>query len=193
QVTPTRGWRSAMTLPRELVLENTAKGPRLIQQLPNELQALREEPQEIEIGTTPSQVLNLSPQQLELMLRAAVDERSRTRFGFELTNEAGERYRIGYDAGTQNYFSDRRQAGKTDFSPQFADSLHLAPKQLEGALITMQLVFDRSSVELLADDGLVALTDCYFPNQDFTTITYFVDSTDVSIQRLEAWELEGIW
>lgn len=114
-------------------------------------------------------------------------------FGFELANSIGEVYRIGYDADQQAYFSDRTKAGPLDFSEKFAPTVHYAPKQLEGVLVNMHLIFDVSSVEMIADDGLTALTDLFFPSEDFTTIRFFKEDEGMGVQRLEVYPLAGIW
>jgi fructan beta-fructosidase len=113
--------------------------------------------------------------------------------GFELSNAKGEIYRIGYDIDKGMYFSDRTRAGDHAFSDKFATDLHYAPKQMEGVLVSMHLIFDVSSVELIADDGLTALTDIFFPSEDFTTIKFFKESADIGIQRMEVYALGGIW
>ncbi len=192
QVVPTQLWRSAMTMPRQFHVKSTAMGPRLAQSFPQELQNIRGEKKEITINTSPGTThdLGVSPQKLEIILEAATDNTGS--FGFELLNTKGEVYRIGYNADKQAYFSDRTKAGNHDFSEKFATEIHYAPKQLEGVLVTMHLILDVSSAELIADDGLTAITDIFFPTEDFTTIRFFTDE-GVGVQRLEVYPLEGIW
>lgn len=193
QVVPTELWRSAMTLPREFQVKSTAKGPRLFQNYPEELSALRGKKHEVAISASPGnpQDLGVDPQKLEIILEAATSNTGS--FGFELSNSKGEIYRIGYDADKQAYFSDRTKSGDLSFSEKFAPTIHYAPKQMEGVLINMHLIFDVSSAELIADDGLTAITDIFFPSEDFTTIRFFKEEEGMGIQRLEVYPLEGIW
>jgi fructan beta-fructosidase len=192
---PTELWRSAMTLPRVLELHTTAQGPRLYQSFPKELQQLREDlfsPGVTGVGDT-RQTLEASPQQLEVIFKAACNEGAKSSFGFMLSNKAGEIYRIGYNAEKGVYFSDRSQAGKIGFSEKFASQIHQAPKQLEGALVTMHIIFDVASAELIADDGLTAITDIFFPNENFTQIDFFIEGQGIEIQQLDFYTLERIW
>ncbi|WP_367388843.1 glycoside hydrolase family 32 protein [Lewinella sp. LCG006] len=193
QVVPTALWRSAMTLPRQFQVKETAMGPRLFQNFVEELRTLRGEQHEVDITASPGnpQDLGVSPQQLEIILEVATSNTGS--FGFELSNSKGEVYRVGYDADAKAYFSDRTKSGKLDFSEKFAPSIHYAPKQLEGVLVNMHLIFDVSSVELIADDGLTAITDVFFPSEDFTMIRFFKEEEGMGIQRLEVYPLEGIW
>lgn len=193
QVVPTELWRSAMTLPRTLRVNSSAMGPRLFQAFPQELQQLREEQVEVEITAAPGapQDLGVSPQQMEIIVEAACGNTGS--FGFELSNAKGEVYKIGYDAQKEAYFSDRTQAGDSSFHEKFATKIHYAPKQIEGVLVNMHLMLDVSSAELIADDGLTAITDLFFPTEDFTNIRFFKESEDIGIQRLEVYPLQGIW
>jgi fructan beta-fructosidase len=195
QVVPTTPWRSAMTLPRELGLRSTPAGPRLTQAFVEEVQSLREQaiahdlPREV-AGLTP---LPANPQRLEVLLEAAVRQDSSSVVGLRLSNEAGETYEIGYRAAEHAYFSDRRRAGETTFAPDFASRVHYAPVQAGGTLISMHLIFDHSSVELIADDGLTCLTDLYFPSQPFTQLELLVEGDPIDLQRLELYSLQSIW
>ncbi|MCB0641906.1 MAG: glycoside hydrolase family 32 protein [Phaeodactylibacter sp.] len=167
QVVPTQTWRSAMTLPRELKLLQTPEGLRL-QSLPvPELQQLRRTEAPIDPDTfTADQAIPFYPEGTELILRFTKPQNT-DQVGIRLRNAKGESYRIGYDAATNSYFSDRRQAGKTDFSPSFATAVHYAPRQALGDTLELHLFFDVASVELFADDGMINLTDIYFPTQPF--------------------------
>jgi len=195
-VVPTQLWRSAMTLPRVLTVSNTPDGPRIFQSFPGELKELRGPA--LSTTSTPNdttfvQTLAVDPRQLEIRFEAAINDDSKSSFGFKLSNADGESYRIGYDAARGAYFSNRTKAGKIDFSDRFANSIHYAPKQMKGALVTMQVVFDRASAELIADDGLTALTDIFFPTTDFSKIELFVEGQNIHIQTLDIYPLVGIW
>ncbi|RMF00450.1 MAG: glycoside hydrolase family 32 protein, partial [Bacteroidetes bacterium] len=195
QLVPTYPWRSAMTLARELSLRTTQQGPRIAQQFVRELASIRGEAIKHglarQVDTTT--LLPANPQQLELILEAAVRQDSISRLAVRLSNGVGESYTIGYSAAEQAYFSDRRQAGKVDFAPKFAAAVHYAPAHSAGTLVTMHLVFDHSSAELIADDGYTCLTDLFFPSQPFTQLELLVEGEAVDLQRLELYPLHSIW
>ena len=195
QVVPTEVWRSAMTLPRVLKLENTAEGPKLFTSFPEEVTQLRGEAiahdlsGEIEASTP----LPADPRSLEINLRVALSPDGGNIFGFELTNRAGDRYRFGLDQAGNTFFSDRRQSGKIDFSDSFASQVHYAPRSYEGSIVTLRIVLDAASIEVIADDGATVLTDIFFPQEDFTDISLFVESGAIDIQELELYPLRSIW
>ena len=114
-------------------------------------------------------------------------------FGIELSNAKGERYRVGYNATTRQFFSDRREAGKKDFSKIFAHKIHVAPRLLDGKTVQMRIFFDRSSMELFADGGRTVLTDLYFPNEDFKTAKIFAQNGTAKLLKGQIWALKQIW
>ena len=193
QVVPTKTWRSAMTLPRELRINTTPKGPRIFQSFTEELTQLRENSQEFDIDNAQrsTELTGISPTRLEVEIEALVGDTGS--FYLELTNSLNESYRIGYNADQQAYFSDRTAAGKKSFSEKFAKEIHYAPKQIKGVLVKMHLVFDHGSVEMIADDGMVALTDLFFPNEDFSAIKLVTDNDKFDIQQLSVHTLSSIW
>ena len=193
QVVPTTTWRSAMTLPRVLNVSTTPQGPRIFQSFAKEVQQLREASQSIEVDPNDLSVTleDVDPTRLEVELESLVGDTGR--IYLELANSKGEQYRIGFDAGENAYFSDRTTAGKQEFSEKFAEAIHYAPRQIPGVLVKMHLIFDNSSVEMIADDGLVAMTDLFFPNEDFTTIKLVKEEASIAVQAFDVHELRGIW
>ncbi|MEL7424036.1 MAG: glycoside hydrolase family 32 protein [Bacteroidota bacterium] len=193
QVVPTQSWRSAMTLPRTLEVRSTPQGPRIFQSFPAELEQLREQSRTITVNESDTTVplADVDPTQLEVALESLIGEEGQ--IYFELSNSQGERYRIGFNATENAYFSDRTAAGKKGFSEKFAEGIHYAPRQIPGVLIKMHLVFDHSSVELIADDGLVAMTELFFPNEDFTEIKLVKEDGATAVQELTVSSLKGIW
>jgi len=186
QIVPTDVWRSAMTLPRTLGLKNTKNGARLVAQPIKELQKLR-------IGkaeTTPEKSFSRG---LESIITFEMEAECTATFGIELTNSKGEKYRMGYNATTNEYFSDRTKAGKISFSDVFAKAIHTAPRLGEGNTISFHSFFDVSSAETFTDQGMTVLTDIYFPNEDFTTAKVFIEGDKVAVTASQYFDLNGIW
>jgi fructan beta-fructosidase len=185
-IVPTYVWRSAMTLPRTLALKQTENGIRLVTQPVKETQKLRIgkalEGEEIKITAG-----------LESMVTFEMQDECTSAFGIELINSKGEVYKIGYNATTNEYFSDRTLAGKTSFSDKFAKNIHTAPRLTSGNIISFHSFFDVSSAETFTDDGLTILTDIYFPNEDFTTLRVFTDCDKVQVKSAKHYGLKGIW
>lgn len=161
-IVPTERWRSAMTIPRTLEIISTENGPRLISRPVQELEQLRAASNELQSTTE----LNNAIGELEATFDLS---KAGEKVGFELANSLGEKVVFGYNPQNKVFFVDRSKAGKVDFSADFP-GIHTAPRTSEDQMLTMQIFLDRASVELFADDGKVALTEIFFPQEDFTSL-----------------------
>ena len=137
-VTPTVGWRGAMTLPRDLTLVATDAGPRLCQTPVRELAAYQRP--------------DLGVDRLEVVLRPGDDEPS-------VIEVHGGALRIGYDVTTNELMVDR---APTRFSEAFASASRVAVPLVHGE-VAVTVWVDRCSVEVFADEGRVVLTYLVFP------------------------------
>lgn len=197
-VVPTEVWRSAMTLPRVLILKKTSEGYRLFSQPAGELKTLRTASQKLE-PTEISGTLDLTQQTgfsnglLELTLDFEPEDGSTADFGVELSNLKNERYRIGYDAASKQFYSDRTKAGGVSFSTKFAEKVHVAPRLSADRTVRFHLFFDVASAELFADDGGTILTDIFFPSEIFSSIKVYSEKGKVRLIAGESHVLKSIW
>lgn len=198
QVVPTDTWRSAMTLPRTLTLNQTANGYRVFSRPVEELQVLRTASQRIEM-TDIEGVFDIalqagvSPFQMELIIDWEWPAGGAPDFGVELTNGLEERFLIGYNAAVNQFYSDRTQMGNTTQSSKFAHKVSTAPRIYDVHQMRMHLFFDAASVELFADDGSVAMTEVFFPEERFSSLKLFSHNGKVKLLRGEAHGLKRIW
>jgi sucrose-6-phosphate hydrolase SacC (GH32 family) len=125
QQVPTHPWRSAMTLPRELLLTRTdAAGYRVHSRPVAELQALRGEvmtiaPLTVEAGAQEPLALDVPVSQSEWILEFQLPDAVGYEFGIEFSNDLGERYRFGYDGARNELYSDRTASGDFAFPKKF--------------------------------------------------------------------------
>ncbi|MEZ4825235.1 MAG: glycoside hydrolase family 32 protein [Bacteroidia bacterium] len=191
---PTDPWRSAMTIPRTLELTQTPAGVRIKTAPVAELELIRGE--EKTVATT--QISNLFPltkdsgSLAELELSFDLAGSTATAFGLELTNDKGEKVRIGYEKEGDRFFIDRRQSGNTDFSEEFAE-IHYAPNIGGSNTVSMHLLVDVASVELFAQDGLVVMTDIFFPSEPFTRMNLFSEGGEITFLGGKITGLMEIW
>ena len=172
---PTEKWRSAMTIPRELGLQKIG-GKYFVTSKPvNELKILANGPSTLQkIDKLTEKKLRLSgPSQLTLK----VDKLES--FSITLLNKANQKVVIGYDKISNSYYIDRTASGKVSFEKGFAGK-HLAPRLSTEEKIHLTLIIDVASVELFADNGLTAMTEIFFPDEEYT---------DITIQSSEAFKI----
>ena len=190
QVVPTESWRSAMTVPRELVLQNTSEGLRLKSLPIPELEQLRKSESVLQTNELEaSKAITFHQNGTEIQLSIEPPTAGQI-IGIELSNSLGETYRIGYDANRDSFFSDRRKAGKIDFSEKFAADIHWAPRQSDSEILDFHFFFDVASVELFADEGSTVITDIFFPNEDFNQAKIFVEGGAVNLKSGTIYKLE---
>jgi fructan beta-fructosidase len=192
---PTDAWRSANTLPRQLTLRNTAFGLRLFTHPIKELEKLREggqvlRPEKLRPGPV---VNNFAPSQMELILEFELPARGEADFGLELLNAQGERYRLGYSSRINSFYSDRRQAGQTLFTDNFAKDRHYAPRPDNARKMTWHVFFDHASMEIFADDGRTVMTEIFFPSTPFSAIHWFVNEGEVQLKSGQVYGIKSIW
>jgi fructan beta-fructosidase len=185
-VVPTGTWRSAMTVPRELTLHRTKDGRYRVYSAPvRELRTLRDEGTVLRRERLLGERVvafrgDASPAAAEVDLEFVVPRDATSVVTIELSNDAGDRYRVGYDAAARQFISDRTQTPHT-FSPKFASAVHTAPQVATDSVVRLHLLLDRASVELFADGGATTLTDIVFPSGDFTTMKLVVTGAPVRV------------
>ncbi|MEO1805393.1 MAG: glycoside hydrolase family 32 protein [Bacteroidota bacterium] len=192
---PTHPWRSAMTVPRTLELKETSEGLRLFTRPVDELASLRGPAKEFAADEVTDR-LDLtsqvgSPQTSELILTMEWEDGHEGKIGLTLANGLNEHLDIGYDIAKQQLFINRIEAGKKDFSNQFA-GMHVAPLVLENEL-ALRIFIDWSSVEVFAEEGKVVMTETVFPNENFSSIAVFSEGGILSGIKGRAYGLKRIW
>jgi fructan beta-fructosidase len=198
QQVPTSPWRSAMTLPRTLSLKQSPQGWIIRSRPVLEFNNLRTGGFEVLQGPTEgekdiTQAIPRGPLPVEINLQALASPTEGVgRFGLKLSNDAGEYLLIGFDPVQQQYFIDRTQAGPATFSDAFAKLL-TAPKLMDNPTTQLQLIIDRSSVELFADYGSTVMTALFYPSQDFNHVSLFAEGGELEWQRIEGRSLQAVW
>ena len=193
---PTDPWRSAQSIPRVLSLRRVpGDGLRLVQRPVRELEALRSAPRRIEDRALTSEPLDLASDgvcgtTLEISARIRIDAADEV--AVEVRRGAGETTVIAYDATKQELSIDRRRSGNVAFHPAFAGK-HAAPLAITGGRLELRIFVDASSVEVFADDGLVAITDRIFPAPASDGVSAWAKGGAATIERLDAWTLRSIW
>lgn len=179
QIVPTEKWRSAMTIARNLVLKRTDLGLTLFSEPIRELTNLRKLSEGISTSKAPEgfsiDLIENKKIVGEAQLSFSIPNDANTKVILEFSNTKKETYQIGYDAATNEFFSDRRYAGKVEFSDKFAANIHRAPRFSKNPMIELQIFFDVASAELFADKGWTVMTDIFFPNEDFNQLVFSAD------------------
>lgn len=179
--TPSQGWRSAMSLVREVRLERHAGRPVLVQAPVDPFAVSGTElfasgparlagPTHLEEG-----VRWLPPVAYGDVLRIDAEFRPGTSGTVGLVLRAGdvdgvhERTVLAYSSPSGELSLDRTGSGNVGFHPDFP-SVERVPVRLQDGVLRLSVFLDRCSVEVFAQDGLVTLTDQIFPAESSTAV-----------------------
>lgn len=169
---PTYTWRSAMTIPRELKLNETKNGYFVTSKPVKELQNI---------------LLNgivKTEKKFEVLNESYLLEFDKIKsdtFSVKLANTLNEFLEISIT--DNNLVVDRRLAGNSSFNDVFA-AKHKAP--LNGIIIKkVQIYFDKSSVEIFVNDGELVITDLVFSTETYKSVNYFGDIELVTIYPID--------
>jgi len=182
KVVPTVEWRSAMTIPRELRLENVGDRIFLASNSVQELNGISFDRSTTNNIEDVHRTLNI-PGRIDLDIENADD------FSITLSNDKGEEVVIGFDKKQNQYFIDRSKSGNTAFYKSFA-ARHVAPRLAPTKNINISLIVDVASIELFADNGLTVMTEIFFPSKPCDQ--FHVQST-VPIKTISFSGLKSIW
>ncbi|MDQ1165580.1 glycoside hydrolase family 32 protein [Flavobacterium sp. SORGH_AS_0622] len=92
-------------------------------------------------------------------------------YTFMLSNDKGESLTFGINNAAHYLFVDRSKSGKNDFSEKFAATItkaSLGGSQREGAF---KIILDKTSIEIFYNNGEKVITEIFFPQQPFTSLS----------------------
>jgi fructan beta-fructosidase len=196
-VVPTSVWRSASTIPRELSLEAENGKYLLLSKPVSEIAKLRKVSDTVNIksqriaGQKEISSGSISLMQSELQFYFKLADNKADTLGVILENSLKERFLIGYSTVQKQFYIDRRSAGNSGFSKEFA-GISTAP-YIAGADLKLHLLIDASSVELFVDDGKLVMTTIIFPTEKFTSIKLFSKGGNGLLDKAELHGLDRIW
>lgn len=190
--TPTDLWRGAMTLPRALYLTSNNGHTTLIQMPVQEVQQLREQSRYWEnVCITPATPF-VQPTHSDLIeIDVEIDVRLQDEVHIILKSSQQSEVIVGYDPVQQWLFIDRSRSGITDFHPLFAVK-HGVNLAIENGQLHLHLWVDRNSIEVYANQGIVALTDQIFPDAPLDSIEISTKSGQTTIHSLQLHTLKSI-
>ncbi|MFX1704037.1 glycoside hydrolase family 32 protein [Chitinophaga sp. CC14] len=180
--TPTSPWRGQMSIPRDLQLKTTASGIRLFQQpsaaistylhkLPAAkkltLKAQTINSKSLELSSSKGFNTNTNWVDAEFTIGTAAD------FGFKIA----EQVVVGYNVQRNElYIRDGKDVQHVSIPPA-------------NNKIRLQVLVDKSSVEIFVNDGEKVLTTLIFPDKAATGLAVFAENGDVQLNTLKAWDL----
>ena len=173
---PCSPWRSAMTLPRELKLVEYNGTPHLTSAVIGEISGIADEWNDV---TSTFDAKDAYQLHLELDLTSNSN--------ITLSNAQGEKFSVDINVSSKMLSVHRNSAtGVTNFSPTFSIPSINAPLNTSGNKLTLDFYVDRSSVELIASDGLTSVTNLVFPQTIYNSLSVTGTSCNAKVRNLRS-------
>ena len=200
---PTSPWRSCMSVPRTLSLRRvpSADGAgseqyTLVQRPVEEFSQLREKTMRLETATAtwPPVAITKSGDltDMNFVLEATLKPGTARSCGFRIRTGDDEFTEIGYDGESRAVYVDRRKSGNVDFHKAFAGR-HEAPTRLIMGEVRLQIIVDRSSVEVFINDGEAVISDQVFPGSQTPVVEVFAGDKSAKIINTILHPLKSVW
>lgn len=173
QQVPTSTWRSAMTSARVLTLHDTQDGPLLRSAIVPDYMKIRERKARFNrlsnlVATDLFKTLgDWATDPLEISI--ATPEGTTPNFTIELASSGGDTVSFGYDKESAEYFIDRSKIDSKAWSDTFS-ARHTAKRKKWSKDPFLNILLDRSSIELMGDNGFTPMTDIYFLDGELTSM-----------------------
>jgi len=191
---PTKTWRSAMTLPRELSLTATDDGVRLVQKPISEIGKIRkssrvQEGLNIDESSPISIELNNELTELEL----EIEQKTAATFDLIVEHSEDEKTIITCDFANGALLVDRTNSGDNSFSESFPTVQEAPLKMNSEGKLKLQLFLDTSSIEVFANDGEVAMTSLIFPSKIGEKLHLVSNNGETKISTMKVSKLNSIY
>lgn len=187
---PTEGWRSAMTIARELHLKSIDSSYRLVSNPVSSFESYRNENIQItNVSVGPKKVLSEKILPAEIFVSYQTPEQGKVIFSVNAPN--GDRVQFGFDADTGQYFVDRSASGQTDFSPTFANAVSTAPRFLNNDTIQGRIFLDKTSIEIFWDGGLTAMSEIFFTKEPLEQLTMEFTQGELKLHQFNMYNLNS--
>ncbi len=180
---PSVTWRGAQSIPRSLRLVRFPDGLRLVQAPVAEIEALWTARDPIAVvGDT------ALPPSAEIVVNVPAGDWNEA--GVRLSNAAGEEVVVGVTRAPLEVFVDRRRSRLTPFHAAYPGR-HAGPIAWRDRTITLRILFDRSVIEVFANDGETVITDRVFPTQPLDRVELLPRGGRRPVARM--WTLGSVW
>ncbi len=189
-VTAREGWVGAMTIMRELSLEND----RVLVQPVREMKELRD----VLLSDSSYHVEQQTHGHLQHVSGSTLEIYVELDFYNEQCQQGGLRLRTSADGSQETlvYFDRQRQAVICDRSHSgIGSTVETAAPVVLGLdnKIFLQIFVDRSSIEIFINKGEAVITNRIYPDLDSTGYDLFSVGGSMGVPSLKAWTLRSIW
>lgn len=187
---PTRQYRSANTLARDLTLYR--EGQELYLKSTPSVEVKKARGEKVSISSfkvsDKHEVMLFNDGQGAYEIEMVIQNAGASKIGFALLNEKGEKVDMYYDLNRKLFVMDRSESGIVDFSRDFP-AVTVAPVNTDKEL-TLRLFVDCSSVEAFGEDGKFVMTNLVFPSVPYRKMSLESDKNGYVVKSLNVYKLQ---
>lgn len=188
---PTRQYRSANTLARDLTLYR--EGQELYLKSTPSVEVKKARGKKVSIPSfkvsEKHEMVNLfEEKQGAYEVEIVIQNAGASKIAFCLLNDKGEKVSMYYDLNRKQFVMDRSESGTVDFSKDFP-AVTVAPVNVDKEL-TLRLFVDRSSIEAFGEDGKFVMTNLVFPSQPYVKMCFEADKNGYAVKSLNVYKLQ---
>lgn len=188
---PTRQYRSANTLARDLTLYR--EGQELYLKSTPSVEVKKARGKKVSIPSfkvsEKHEMVNLfEEKQGAYEVEIVIQNTGASKIAFCLLNDKGEKVSMYYDLNRKQFVMDRSESGTVDFSKDFP-AVTVAPANVDKEL-TLRLFVDRSSIEAFGEDGKFVMTNLVFPSQPYVKMCFEADKNGYAVKSLNVYKLQ---
>lgn len=188
---PTRQYRSANTLARDLTLYREGQELYLKSTPSSEVKKARGKKVSIpsfKVSEKHEMVNLFEEKQGAYEVEIVIQNTGASKIAFCLLNDKGEKVSMYYDLNRKQFVMDRSESGTVDFSKDFP-AVTVAPANVDKEL-TLRLFVDRSSIEAFGEDGKFVMTNLVFPSQPYVKMCFEADKNGYAVKSLNVYTLQ---
>ncbi len=188
---PTRQYRSANTLARDLTLYREGQELYLKSTPSSEVKKARGKKVSIpsfKVSEKHEMVNLFEEKQGAYEVEIVIQNTGASKIAFCLLNDKGEKVSMYYDLNRKQFVMDRSESGKVDFSKDFP-AVTVAPVNVDKEL-TLRLFVDRSSIEAFGEEGKFVMTNLVFPSQPYVKMCFEADKNGYAVKSLNVYKLQ---
>lgn len=188
---PTRQYRSANTLARDLTLYREGQELYLKSTPSSEVKKARGKKVSIpsfRVSEKHEMVNLFEDNQGAYEVEILIQNAGASKIAFCLLNDKGEKVSMYYDLNRKQFVMDRSESGTVDFSKDFP-AVTVAPANVDKEL-TLRLFVDRSSIEAFGEDGKFVMTNLVFPSQPYVKMCFEADKNGYAVKSLNVYKLQ---
>lgn len=189
--TPTKVWRSSMTLPRTLKLYQDGADYVLKNYPIQAFDLLKTEMLEEKTVVSMRYPYILEAESfnaIDLSFKANLSKNYAITFG----NTGGEQVCLQLNGETGELLFDRTRSGIVDFEASFGKAIQKQPFMPQNDDVEVRLILDRSSIEVFIDGGKHVFTNQLFPKSPYTKLE-ISGPGDVDIRELKISRVPSVW